>query len=90
MDRNLDQLYFRAEQNGRWVNRCFSDLTPAEQERFASGWNRDGRFRALAHLTECWLRVCETATDDELTALVLEAAAGLKSIGDRLDVVNDD
>ena len=32
MDRNLDGCYFRIIREGKWVNVCFSDLTPEERE----------------------------------------------------------
>ena len=29
--RNLDDVYFRVKRNGKYVNRCFTDLTVTEQ-----------------------------------------------------------
>jgi hypothetical protein len=31
MNRNLDDIYFRIERNGKFENVCFSDMTEAEQ-----------------------------------------------------------
>lgn len=32
MERGLDGVYFRVERGGKWVNRCFSDLTEDEKD----------------------------------------------------------
>lgn len=32
MERNLDGIYFRVQRDGKWTNRCFTDLTDKEQE----------------------------------------------------------
>ena len=31
MNRNLDDIYFRIERNGKFENVCFSDMTESEQ-----------------------------------------------------------
>lgn len=31
--RNLDGAYFRVEREGRWLNVCYSDMTPDERKR---------------------------------------------------------
>lgn len=31
MNRNLDDIYFRIERNGKYENVCFSDMTESEQ-----------------------------------------------------------
>ena len=30
--RELDGIYYRVERDGKWCNRCFTDLTTDEQE----------------------------------------------------------
>ena len=32
IERNLDGIYFRVQREGKWTNRCFTDLTDKEQE----------------------------------------------------------
>lgn len=44
LERNLDPVYFRVKQDGKWVNRCFTDMTEREREDVM-----DGR-------SESWLR----------------------------------
>ena len=50
--RNLDGVYFRVERDGKWVNRCFTDLTM--EERYAVCKERDYEwFKSLAfHLAD--------------------------------------
>ena len=44
LERNLDPVYFRVKRDGKWVNRCFTDMTEREREDVM-----DGR-------SESWLR----------------------------------
>jgi hypothetical protein len=39
MDRNLDRVFFRVknEETGEFENKCFSDLTPEQQDEMMNG-----------------------------------------------------
>ena len=50
--RNLDGVYVRVERYGKSVNRCFSDLTAEEQERFMSKFDTEGLKRLCLLMTE--------------------------------------
>ena len=39
--RNLDGVYYRVVRDGIHVNRCFSDLSEAEQDVIMAGYNTD-------------------------------------------------
>lgn len=53
--RELDGVYFRVERDGKWVNRCFTDLTEAEREEVmcdrSANW-----LKSLAKLMAMYLR----------------------------------
>ena len=50
--RDLDGVYFRVERDGQWTNRCWTDLTDEERERFGEGRGTEW-WRSLAdHLAE--------------------------------------
>lgn len=51
--RNLDGVYVRVQRDGRYVNRCFSDLTAEEQERFMSKYDTEGLKRLCLVMTGC-------------------------------------
>jgi len=40
--REIDGVYIRAERNGNWCNRCFTDLTAEEQQSFLDSLDTDG------------------------------------------------
>lgn len=52
MDRNLDDIYFRVEREGRWESVCFSDLTDDQMDsvldRRSPEWLRS-MCKALGH-----------------------------------------
>ncbi len=50
--RNLDGVYVRVDRYGKSVNRCFSDLTVEEQERFMSKFDTEGLKRLCLLMTE--------------------------------------
>ena len=33
--RNLDGVYFRVNRDGKWLNVCYSDMTPMERDEIA-------------------------------------------------------
>ena len=40
--RELDGVYARAERDGKWCNRCFTDLTAEEQQSFLNSLDIKG------------------------------------------------
>lgn len=48
----LDGVYYRVNRDGKWVNRCFSDLTEAEQEAFMNSLPGDGLKRLCRVLSD--------------------------------------
>lgn len=35
--RDLDDIYFQVQREGKWVNRCWTDLTDEERNQFGAG-----------------------------------------------------
>lgn len=62
----LDGVYYRVNRNGEAVNRCFSDLTEAEQEAFLSTVSVDGLKRLCKVLSESLRSVASVALSLEL------------------------
>lgn len=55
IERNLDDVFFRVERDGRWLNLCFSDMTSEEREGVCK--NRSGEwFKSLAFILADTLR----------------------------------
>ncbi|MBO5021360.1 MAG: hypothetical protein J6D52_11910 [Clostridia bacterium] len=52
VQRNLDGIYARVERNGKYVNRCFTDLTEAEQNRFMRNLDYNGLITLCIHITQ--------------------------------------
>ena len=50
--RELDGVYTRIIRDGKPVNRCFSDLTLEEQERFLQNLDKNGLITLCKHITE--------------------------------------
>lgn len=71
----LDGVYYRVNRNSEWVNRCFSDLTKAEQEAFLSSLSGDGLKRLCCVLSETLRTVASVALSLELQ---LQINAGLE------------
>jgi len=40
--RNLDSVFVRVERDGKMVNRCFTDLTEVEQQKFLATLDHGG------------------------------------------------
>ena len=40
--RELDGIYYRVERDGKWCNRCFTDLTTDEQEEMIKKYDAEG------------------------------------------------
>lgn len=51
-ERKLDGCFFRVERDGKWVNRCFTDLTKEEQEKMLEGRSAEWYRRLLEHLAD--------------------------------------
>ena len=56
-ERNLDGFYYRVERDGKYVNRCFSDLTDEEQTEFLSRIEKDGFIRMCKELAAIIRRI---------------------------------
>jgi hypothetical protein len=56
-ERNLDGFFYRVERNGKFVNRCFSDLTDEEQPDFLSRIEKDGYIRMCKELSAILRRI---------------------------------
>ena len=41
VSRNLDGVYYRVVRDGKYVNRCFSDLTESEQDEIMTEYNAE-------------------------------------------------
>lgn len=50
--RNLDGIYYRVERDGKWCNRCFTDLTEAEQEEMIEKYDAEGLKRMVKILAQ--------------------------------------
>ena len=57
--RELDGVYCRVIRDGKFVNRCFTDLTAEEQERFLESLDKDGLKRLCNHLAETTRRIAD-------------------------------
>lgn len=62
----LDGVYYRVNRNGKWENRCFSDLTEAEQEKFMSTLSQAGLKRICRVLSESLRTVASVALSLEM------------------------
>ena len=58
--RNLDGVYYRVIRDGIHVNRCFSDLSEAEQDVIMAEYNTE-QLRRLCRYLSMWSSVLETA-----------------------------
>jgi hypothetical protein len=56
MNRNLDDIYFRIERNGKYENVCFSDMTESEQREVLKD-------KPIRFVTEVALEVNEEGDD---------------------------
>ena len=49
--RNLDGVYYRVVRDGKHVNRCFSDLSEAEQDGIMAEYNAEQLSRLCRYLS---------------------------------------
>lgn len=52
IQRDMDGVYARVMRDNKAVNRCFTDLTAEEQERFMQNLDKNGMVNLCKHLTE--------------------------------------
>lgn len=62
----LDGIYYRVCRDGKWQNRCFSDLTKTEQEAFMSTLSPEGLKRICLVLSESLRTVASVALSLEM------------------------
>lgn len=55
--RDLDGCYFRVERNGKWTNRCWTDLSEEEQEQFGKDRGPEWWMSLAKHLGDCLRRM---------------------------------
>lgn len=48
--RNLDGVYYRVIRDGKYVNRCLTDLTESEQDRIMTEYNAEQLRRLCRYL----------------------------------------
>ena len=56
-ERGLDGVFIRAERDGKWCNRCFTDLTTDEQQRFLDSLDTKGLQRMCLIMAETLRKV---------------------------------
>jgi len=57
--RELDGIYIRVERDGKWCNRCFTDLTDEEQQNFLGSLDTEGLQRMCLILAGILRKVCD-------------------------------
>jgi len=55
--RDLDGVYYRVLRSGQYVNRCFSDLTDSEQDKFMEEYDVEQLRRLCRYLSTCLRKV---------------------------------
>lgn len=50
--RDLDGILFRVQRDGKWTNRCWTDLTDEERNQFGAGKPASWWKAVALHLTE--------------------------------------
>lgn len=94
-ERNLDGYYFRVQRDGRWVNRCFTDMTLAEQLGAIMGKSDAWLRNFLTGLHEVYAELCklvgeqvvdlgfvsETTPSATLVPMILTVATNIRIIG---------
>ena len=62
----LDGIFYRVCRDGKWQNRCFSDLTKIEQEAFMSTLSPEGLKRICLVLSESLRTIASVALSLEM------------------------
>ena len=88
--RGLDGFYRRVKRGDKYVNRCFTDLTTAEQCEWINKLYKIGLVRMLQGLSESIVNIAEldVVTDEERREMVLRTAGLLRCFGYELGIVN--
>ena len=85
--RDLDGIYFRVEREGKWENRCFSDLYPFEQEKVLAKYSYDGIATVIKVMGERMADIAENALElHEARQVAIKMAEMLRDIGDRYSI----
>ena len=86
--RNLDVFYLRVERDGKWVNRCFTDLTLQEQQDWLKRLSMDGKRRLIDGLLGCLGKMMEIPdiSDEELDLIAMETGKYVYNVGELLDI----
>ena len=86
--RNLDGFYLRVERDGKWVNRCFTDLTLQEQQDWLKRLSMDGKRRLIDGLLGCLGKMMEIPdiSDEELSLIALKTGRYVYAVGATLDI----
>mgnify|MGYP000243585563 FL=1 len=58
--RNLDGVYYRVVRDGKHVNRCFSDLSEAEQDGIMAEYNAEQLRRLCRYLSMSQSQIGDT------------------------------
>ena len=58
--RNLDGVYYRVVRDGKHVNRCFSDLSEAEQDGIMAEYNAEQLRRLCRYLSMSLRQIGDT------------------------------
>ena len=87
--RNLDGFYLRVERDGKWVNRCFTDLTTEEQTKWLSRLTNEGKTRLVNGLLETITKMLDIPdiSDEEMSLIALKTGRYVYTIGETLDIV---
>ena len=75
INRNLDEVYFRVEREGKWQNICFTDLTDSETMEVLKGRTEGWLTSLYDRLVEVLIEIKEIVnheTVDHSTKTVLE------------------
>ncbi len=85
---DLDGIYRRVQRNGKWVNRCFSDLTISEQYEFLQGIGTEGIKQILQVLLEQRMNMLLNCLDDQesLSTAAIDEAHLLRDTASRYGI----
>lgn len=91
--RNLDGIYYRVERNGKFINRCFSDLNSEEQDKFIDGYNDEQLMRLSEHINSCTVELIKdvmmSISTKQKKQSVKQQAKVLRMLGDAYNVIGD-
>lgn len=89
LKRDLDGFYLRVHRDGKWCNRCFTDLTEEEQRKWLERLHGEGLRSMVGAFCEHITKLSEVdLTDAELRIMVFDMAAALRKFGDMFGILN--